>query len=167
MKENKKARFEIIHNDIVYENEWFEGDFGDVKIYSVVGFIFDKDRKLCMIKINDKRGWTLVGGRVEEEDYTPEDALIRETNEEADLDLKNIKRIGYWKSYPKNNPKEIIYSARFVAEVKKVKPQTIDPAEGVIPERRFISPKEFENYTHWGKNGDFQLNKALKLLNKK
>jgi ADP-ribose pyrophosphatase YjhB (NUDIX family) len=162
-------KFEISHDNITYDTEWVEStDFEKVKMHSVIGFIFDKSGKLCMIRINKKRGWTLVGGRVEEYDLTPEDALIRETNEEADLDLKNIKRIGYWKTTNKNNPKEITYSARFVAEVKKVKPQTIDPAEGIIPERKFISPtfKEFNRHTYWGKNGEFQLKKALSLLKK-
>jgi ADP-ribose pyrophosphatase YjhB (NUDIX family) len=160
-------KFEMSHDGITYDCEWFESlDLEKVKMHSVVGFIFDEKGRLCMIRINKKRGWTLVGGRVEDYDKTPEDAFIRETNEEADLDLKNIKIMGYWKTTPKNNPKDVTYSARFVAEVAKVKPQTIDPAEGVIPERKFINPtlKEFNRHTHWGKNGAFQLKKALELL---
>jgi len=166
MKNSKT--FEIEYKGEIYDAEWFEGgDFEKANIHGVAGFIFDKKGKLCMVRVGKKRGWTLPGGGVEKCDKTPEDAFIRETQEEADLDLKNIKRLGYWKSFPRKNPKDIAYTGRFVAEVKKIKPQTIDPAEGVIPERVFINPKDFNKYTNWKANGEFQLKKALKLLKQK
>ena len=90
--------------------------------------------------------------------------MIRETEEEADIELKNIKRLGYWKSVLRSKPKEITYQGRFVAQIKKTKKQTIDPAYNVIPERIFINPEQFEEYTNWGDNGEFQLKKALEAV---
>lgn len=158
-------KFEIHYKGEIYDSEWFDNnDFEKVKVHSVAGFIFDKKSKLCLVKVNDERGWTLVGGRIEKEDSSPEDALIREAEEEVDIELKNIKRLGYWKTSPRKNPKDISYTGRFVAEIKKIKPQTIDPAENVISDRIFIDPNDFDKYTNWGDNGEFQLKKALDMF---
>ncbi len=149
----------------IYDSEWFDKtNFEEVKIHAAVGFIFDDKGKLCLVKVNKKQGWTLPGGGVEDYDKTPEETFIRETNEEADLDLKDITRLGYWRSFPRSNPKNVDYVGRFAARVAKVKPLTLDPAEGVIPERKFINPKDFDKYIPWGKNGAFQLKKAMNAL---
>ncbi|RLG12250.1 hypothetical protein DRN73_03235 [Candidatus Pacearchaeota archaeon] len=161
----EKKSFEIHYRGEIYDSEWNDNDnFEEVKVHSVAGFLFDEKGRICLVRVNKSRGWTLVGGRIEEYDKTPEDALKREAEEEADIELKNIKRLGYWKTSPRKNPKEINYTGRFVAEIKKIKPQTIDPAENIICERIFISPKDFDKYTRWGDNGIFQIKKALKMM---
>lgn len=160
-------KYEIIWKGEKYEAEWSDDtNFEETGVHSVAGFIFDNNGKICLIRIGKERGWTLVGGRIEKSDKTPEEAFIRETQEEADLELKDIKRLGCWKTFPKGKPDEVLYTGRFVARVKKINPQTIDPAENVIPERIFINPKDFNNYANWGENGEFQLKKALEMLKK-
>jgi len=161
----EKRKFEISYGGKVYDAEWSDDtNFEDIKLMGVGGFIFDKKGRLCLIKVQDERGWTLPGGGPEPEDNSPEDTLIREVEEEADMEIKNIQRIGYWKVRPRNNPKEISYTGRFIAKIKKIKKQTIDPAYGVIPERIFIDPKDLNKYTGWGENAEFQLEKALKRI---
>lgn len=158
-------KFEIKYKDKIYECEWFDKlNIDDKQLCSVAGFIFDKDGKLCLVRVNEEKGWLLAGGRIEEYDKTPEDAFIRETEEEADLELKNIKRVGYWKSCLKGDLSSVKYDLKFIAEVKKINPQTIDPAYNVISERIFIDPKDFDKYTRWGESGEFQLKKALKMI---
>lgn len=78
-------------------------------------------------------------------------------------DLKDIKRVGYY-STTKRGTKDTKYSANMIARVKKIKPQTLDPAEGEIPKRKFIKSKDFNKYCNWGENGEFQLKKAMEKL---
>jgi len=150
-----------------YTMEWFEEtNFEELEnATQAYGFIFNEDKKVCIVNFR-KDYWTLPGGTPEEYDKTFEDTLKREADEEADLDLKNVTRVGYFKVTPISDNcerKDIHYALRFAAEVDKLKEQTIDPDEGFIPERKFISPKDFKKYTGWD-NGAFQLKKAMEAL---
>ena len=157
--------FEIPYKGDVFDVEWNDStDFESVAINGVAGFIFDDKGRICLIKVQDERGWTLPGGGSEKEDNSPEDTFIRETEEEADLELKDIQRLEYWKSCSRKNPKRVDYLARFIAKVKKIKDQTIDPAYDIVPERIFIKSEDFNKYVDWGDNGEFQLKKALEKL---
>lgn len=131
------------------------------KVIGAQGFIFNDEGKFCIIKLSCKEEWSITDGKPEKEDKTFEDTLIREVNEEADLDIKDIKRVGFVVAYKKDNPSKKEYSLRYVAKVKKIKPQTKDPAYDEIPKRKFIFPREFNKFCRWGENGDFQVRKAL------
>mgnify|MGYP003996657909 CR=1 FL=1 len=150
-----------------YPCEWFDDtNFEKLKnVVGVAGFLFDKNGKLCIVRTKSKGHWTLVGGRVEKEDKSFEDTLIREADEEADIEIEDIKRIGFMKSVSPQG--EINNSPRFVGKIKRINPQTIDIAESEITERKLIDPEDFDKHTKWGENGTFQLNKALEKLNKK
>lgn len=149
-----------------WQMEWSsDTDFEKLKnVIGVQAFIFDDSGKFCVMKLSCKKKWLIIGGHPEKQDKTFEDTLIREADEEADLELKNITPIGYVASYKKENPESKEYSLRYVAKVKKIKEQTIDPAYNEIPQRKFISPSEFNKHCGWGKNGDFQLKKAMEKL---
>jgi len=58
----------------------------------------------------------------------------------------------FWHWYQKvkelENGKEI-YQLRYFALVDKIKPQKVDPATNIIPERKFIEPKEFSDYCNY------------------
>ncbi|MBS3081676.1 NUDIX hydrolase [Candidatus Pacearchaeota archaeon] len=165
-----KKSWSINHPEFGYwEMEWSDDtNFEKLdRVIGVQGFVFDDNGKFCIIKLSKKERWLITGGKPEKEDKTFEDTLIREVDEEADLDIKDIKRIGYIVSYRKESPEEKEYSLRYVAKVSKIKPQTEDPAYNEIPERKFIFPKEFDKFCGWGENGVFQINKALEKLNYK
>jgi 8-oxo-dGTP pyrophosphatase MutT (NUDIX family) len=136
------------------------------KVIGAQGFVFDDSGKFCIIKLTCKPNWQITGGKPEKQDKTFEDTLIREVNEEADLDIKDVTRVGYIISYKKENPAKKEYSLRYVARVAKIKAQTPDPAYNEIPERRFILPKDFNKYCGWGENGEFQMKKIIKALRK-
>lgn len=149
--------------------EWFDNtDFENLEnVVQAYGFIFDKEGKLCIVDCN-KGYWCLPGGTLENYDKSFEDTLIREVDEEADLDIKNIKRVGYFKVTPISDNCErekIHYLLRYVAEVDKIKNQTIDPANGKISLRKFIRPEEFSTFIDW-ENGVLQLKKAIDVFKK-
>src|SRR5436309_1546590 len=60
--------------------------------------------------------YALPGGFVEE-DETAEEACIRETKEETNLDVNNLRLIGVY-SKPGRDPRGRTVSAAFLAEVK-------------------------------------------------
>ena len=152
-----------------WEMEWSnETDFEKLEnVIGAQGFIFDDSGRFCIMKLSCKEKWLIIGGKPEKEDKTFEDTLIREVDEEVDLEIKDIQRVGYIVSYKKESPEEKEYSLRYVAKVKKINPQTPDPAYGEVTRRKFIFPKDFDKYCGWGDNGEFQIKKVLEVLNRK
>ncbi len=152
-----------------YLMEWLDDtDFEKLdNVVQAYGFVFDSDGKLCIIDC-DKGYWCLPGGHPEDCDKNFEETLIREVDEEADLDIKNIKRVGGFRVTPigENCERKTHHILRYVAEVEKVKEQTIDPAVNAIPLRKFIDPQDFLKFVDWKDNGAFQLKKALRVFEK-
>ena len=154
-----------------YEMEWFDvDDFSCLNISmikQVYGFLFDKNNKIVLVRPTEKRGWRLPGGKPEKEDSSWKDTIIREAEEEADveLDKDSLVPIGYFKVIPlsKNCEKNVHYALRVVGKIIKINEQTEDLAEGLVNERIFISPKDFLKYCSWGESGKTQRNKAIKI----
>ena len=127
-------------------------DFSKISpITQVYGICFDKDGKIVVVSLERKK-WQLPGGTPEKNE-TPEQTLMREVDEEADLDLKNIQPLGYQK-IENLDTNEIQYQLRYFALIAKIKPQTIDQAVGKILVREFIEPKDFSKYCPWGNVGE-------------
>lgn len=157
-------KFEIKWKGAKHILEWFDEKYtGQEKPSGCQGFIFNNSGQICIVKTKSNGYWQLPGGGIEEYDKTPLDAFLREVEEEVDLDLENVHELGYVTGIKKinNNDKKII-QIKYIAKIHKIKPQTIDIAEGSINERIFISPKDFNEYMNWGKSGEFQIQKALK-----
>ena len=53
----------------------------------------DKNEVLAVSRKDDHADFGLVGGKVDPEDKTPEDAAIRETKEETGLDITNLRLV--------------------------------------------------------------------------
>jgi 8-oxo-dGTP pyrophosphatase MutT (NUDIX family) len=150
-----------------YELEWFNAvDISDLKpVTQVYGFLFDKKGRLCIVKTKDMERWTLPGGGPEQEDKDWKDTLIRESIEEADIELdkNSVEMFGYIKASPisKNCEKGVHYLIRAFGIIEKINKQTEDPAVGFINERKFIPPEKFLDYINWGEMGELELNLAL------
>jgi len=150
-----------------YEMEWFdEVDKSFLNnLQQVYGFLFDSQGKLCLVRPTEKRGWRLPGGGPEPEDLDWKETLIREAMEEADvvLDRNSLRIVGIIKNTPlsDNCERELGYALRVTGKIISVEEQTEDIAEGLINERKFISPEEFSEYVQWGKFGEHQLKKCL------
>ncbi|MDP2947470.1 MAG: GNAT family N-acetyltransferase [Nanoarchaeota archaeon] len=168
LREEWEKKFVVEWEGNFYDCEWFDDTiFENIKgeIRGVHGFIFDDNKNICLVKFPGKDHWQVPGGHPESYDKSFDETLVREVDEEVDLELKEIKRVGYIKAVPRGDFDTVNYALRYVAEVEKIKEQTIDPAEGIIPEREFVKPEEFENFTGWIRNGNFQIKKALERLN--
>jgi 8-oxo-dGTP pyrophosphatase MutT (NUDIX family) len=151
---NKKYRLEW-HKDINFDKL--------DNIRQVYGYIFDNKGRLVIV--NPKATWRLPGGHPEKKDKTFEETLIRESDEEADVEITGITPLGYIKVTPLDKSEKINYLLRYVARIKTVKKQTVDIAEGIINDRKFINVKDFSKYCDWGEMGEKILSEAV-ILNK-
>lgn len=162
-------RDEIEWKGCKYSLELFDDkNFNELNgIIQVYGFVFDKTGKILIIKIKGNV-WCLPGGTPEKYDSDWKDTLTREVNEEANVEIENIQPVGYIVSKslsPGVQAREGI-ALRAVAKIKAINKRSPDPAKGSINQRKFIEPKDFLKYCPWGKDGQAQLDLALKVFNK-
>ena len=147
-----------------YKVEWFDDtDFSKLKnIKQVYGIIFNDEGKIIII--NTVGNWQVPGGKPENEESFQE-TLIRESIEEADIEIEDIIPLGYQKVEEINDNINgtPFYQLRYFAKIKNINESTIDPATGKIPERKFILPEEFLNYCPWGEIGKYIVDKANKI----
>ncbi|MGM5481706.1 MAG: NUDIX hydrolase [Nanobdellota archaeon] len=110
--------------------------------------------------------WTLPGGSIEEGE-TPEKTLHRELMEEADVELSNFVLLGGQVCYLLDLPEEKpMTQLRYVGIIKKLHPQTPDPDNGYVSERKFVSPERFIDYVDWGVVGEHLLKRAQEWFEK-
>lgn len=159
MKENLKI--EVPGFTAEYNIEWFEDiDFLKIKnIKQVYGILFNEEGRFLII--NTVGNWQLPGGKLEKGE-TWKEAAIRESLEEADVEIGELVPLGFQKVSEVKNSKELapFYQIRFVANIKKLNESSIDPATGKIPERKFIKSEEFLKYCPWGEISQHIINLA-------
>ncbi|MBT6689858.1 NUDIX hydrolase [archaeon] len=159
MKE--RLRVEVPGFSAEYNIEWFEDtDFLKIEnIKQVYGILFNKEGE--MLVINTVGNWQLPGGKPECNESWEETA-IRESMEEADVEIENIIPLGFQRVSEIKRDEELpfFHQIRFVANIKKLNESSIDPATGKVPERRFIKPEEFLKYCPWGKISQYIINLA-------
>ena len=116
-------------------------------VTSVMGAVFS-DGNLLLTK--PKRGWGLPGGHIEANE-SPEECLKRECIEEAEVEIDNLRLIGYWKTKKikklesnKQYPDEG-YQLLYLASATKIN-EFIPNHE--VTERIFVSPEEVINLHH-------------------
>lgn len=129
-------------------------------ITQVYGVCFDKDGNI-LIKKGLSKEWNIPGGSPESNE-TPIQTLKRELEEEVDVEIGKYQMIGYFEVSSNNST---IYQLRFVCRIKKINKQTIDPAKGIINERKFVKPDEFFNYVTL-ENYRSMMAEAIKWFNK-
>ncbi len=122
---------------------------------------FNDQREILILDQKGDSTWTLPGGSVEVGE-TLEQTLVREVSEEADISIKNIFLLGLQKV---NDPEKrgTYFQARYIAQVDKIFPQTIDPALNRINERKWVPSSEVTRYIKWGKTGEAIFADAIKL----
>jgi len=168
----KETHEKVIWSGQEYGVEWFDiEDFSDLdkfKIKQVYGFLFDKNNKIVLVRPSKKRGWRLPGGGPEPEDKDWKDTIVRETDEEADveIDKNSLTPLGYFKivSLSDNYENKEHFALRIIGKITKVNSQTEDTAEGLINERIFIKSEDFLKYCPWKESGKIQRDLAVKKM---
>ena len=144
-----------------------DGDFDKYfPCRQVYGICFNYNNEILVIKGPDTNNWLIPGGTPEEgEGY--EETLIRELLEEADVKIKNLIPLGVQEVNFPDNPNrvdgDLFYQMRMVCEVDKLLPQTVDPAQGFVFERKFVPMEEITDWVRWGKLGGVMFADAIKV----
>ena len=145
-----------------FQLEYFDVDSFDFleveKVQQVYGVCFDKSQ--MVIVRNGVRGtWGLVGGQ-REEGESIDTALIREIEEESNMQVLSWKPVGVQKVTDQQGT--VFYQLRTVCVVKPFGPFTHDPG-GVVSEIKHIKPQEYIQYFDWGEIGDHIITRAMRL----
>ncbi len=131
-------------------------------ITQVYSFCFNNKGEILIISL-DRKNWSLPGGSPEKEDSSYEQTLIREVLEEGDCELDKVIRLGYQNSIFIGRSDSEHQQLRYVAKIKRIKKQSIDPAYSKILKRKFIKPEEFLNYCPWNEIGRHMIKKAVRI----
>ena len=141
----------FIYRDINSLNE-LEGK----EVVGVHAYCFCDD-KLVVVYADEKRCWGPPGGGVDPGE-TIEEAVTREVFEETNMRVLKQELFGYLEVlWPKR-----ILQTRSVCIVEPVGEFISDP-DGDVTEIKLIDPKDIKHYFDWGKNGEYQLERALML----
>ncbi len=130
--------------------------------FQVRGICFDHQGRILII--NEGSGWTIPGGTPEIGE-SAEETLRRELIEEADVELSLCLPLGVQKVDVENNPNlkegDRSYQYRFIGLVDKIAPQTPDPDNGRVHERKFVPALEITDWVKWGKTGAAMFAEAI------
>jgi len=132
-------------------------------ITQVYGVCLNENNEALICREPGKTNWGLPGGTPEGEE-SPVETLEREFMEEVDVKLTQIESLGVQKVTIPKSP--IYYQARFYCRVKKILPQTLDPATGLLYERKFVPILELNKYLNWGTIGDTIVKQTVEINNR-
>ncbi len=124
---------------------------GIAPITQVYGVCFNDKNEILIVRKKDG-DWIIPGGHPEGIE-TIEETLKREMIEEADIKVTNIKLVGAQKVYPEEKQEEFYYQVRCICEVEELLPQTPDPDDGKMWERKFVPARKITKYVKWGIKG--------------
>lgn len=125
------------------------------------GICFYNDKMIIVNNIEKLGSYTPVGGSVEE-DEKPENALVREIQEESNMKVLHFQPIGYQKVTDVSGVQKPYYQLRYFCIVEPYGPFVSDPA-GKVTEVLEVDPKEYKKYFDWGEIGDSIINRAIEL----
>ncbi len=108
-------------------------------------------KQIVIVHNQTKDTWGLPGGTLEKNEI-PEETLIRETIEEASVQIDICRPIGYQKMVDTRD-NSYMYQLRYVSRGTKLGDFAFDPA-GSIDKVRYIDPKDYKEYFIWGKIGE-------------
>lgn len=104
-------------------------------------------------------GWNIVGGHIEKGE-TPEDALIREVQEESNMRVLKQVPIGYQEVFNPDGSTD--YQLRSFCLVEPIGKFEKDPA-GSVTEIKLINPQDYKKYFNWGKIGNRIMERAIEI----
>lgn len=108
-----------------------------------------------------KKDWGLIGGTIEKGE-TFEEALRREIKEESNMEILDLKPIGYQKVINLKD-ESYIYQLRYACMVEPIGPFESDPT-GMVTEIKLIDPEEYKKYFDWGQIGERLISRAREIM---
>lgn len=139
---------------------------GDLQKYSPLtqayAICYNDAGEVLILDQKEDGTWTLPGGTVEPGENTVQ-TLTREVMEEADITITDINLLGIQEV---KSDKPTHYQTRYVAKIKELFPQTIDPAKGRIHERKFVPASQINDYLKWGETGQAIFDKAQSVIDR-
>lgn len=115
--------------------------------------------KKIVITHNKKGHWSLVGGTVEKGEHY-EQTLVREVQEESNMDVLLSLPIGYQETQSVKGKK--ILQLRYVCIVQPYGPFDNDPDDS-IDAIKLIEPRDVKKYFDWGEIGARIIQRAVEL----
>lgn len=150
-----------------YIHSWIKTD--SIENYSpitqVYGICFNDEGQILIARSSATASWQIPGGHPENNEKINQ-TLQRELIEEVDIEVEKIKLLGVQKVEVVDYPDKTHYQVRCICKIKKLNPQTIDPANGSIWERKFVDQNEINEYVKWGSEAEKMFEDAIN-LNKK
>lgn len=139
----------------------------DAPIGTAHALVFSDEGKILLGRVPGTESWSLPGGTIEDGE-DPVQTLKRECIEEIDVELKDITLFGIQKVFCENNPDprhgDEVYQYRYVAKIKELLPQTIDPCKQVQWERGLFPIEDLPKLIWWGDKVLIMAQHALKYL---
>lgn len=160
-----------LNNTIIYDGkrvvfEYEDADSFDnldqAKCKQVIAFAFHNG-KLLVVNHSKRVGeYVPVGGGIEPGEK-PEEAMIREVQEESNMKVLYCKPIGYQKAYEEDEPKDFLCQLRYFCVVEPYGPFMSDPA-GDVTELVECDPQDYKKYFDWGAVGEHIVERAVEML---
>ena len=151
---------------VEYIFEYFDADSFDQLEYShcrqAYGVCFYGNQMVIGFGGN-KKDWGLIGGTIEEGE-TFEEALVREIQEESNMEVLKSRPIGYQKVTDTRDG-SYVFQLRYVCTVRPFGPFVVDPAGGVT-KIKLIDPKDYKKYFDWGEIGERIVGRAVEVRGK-
>lgn len=144
---------------VVYRDVSSVDDLGLRKIQAVHAYCFYKG-KLVIVWADDKKYWTLPGGRVEIGESVHE-AVIREVQEESNMKVLQQQVIGVQDIFESRD--KVMSQTRSFCTVEPYGSFVQDP-DGDITQIKLIDPSELKEYVNWGEIGDHLLQRSSEIL---
>ena len=146
----------------MYKWYYMENVPKNILVKQVYGIVFSDDGKVVLRVENGK--YKLTGGRPEKEDNSLEDTLKREYLEELNIEIRDIKYLGYLLVCEGN---EKYAQVRMIAKINKIGDNRSDLDNGKIYKRFMSSQVSVKKYLKYEDlAGNKMIDDALDLANK-
>lgn len=119
------------------------------------------DGKMVIVFNGNSKRWGLVGGTIEKGESI-EETLVREIQEESNMEVLSFLPVGYQKVTDTRDGK-IFYQLRYVCTARPHGEFISDPA-GSITEIKLVDPNDYKKYFNWGEIGERIVRRAEELL---
>lgn len=130
----------------------------DLRVSGCTGFVYNELGQICLVYEEEKGYWTLVGGGIDEGEM-PLDCFIRETREEAQVDVSDVELLFSLESqvYEIGGHGEVNFDkkikndqqGRYLAKAENIKDFIPNFGGFEIDKREFVNYSELPNYLPW------------------